>query len=324
MSKGKSSGIDDISTEMLQALGEIGIDTLTSICNEMYTTAYIPIDLKTSVFILLPKKQKAVEWSDYRTISLMCHTLKLLLTVILKRITNKIDIEVGCEQAGFRKNSGTREAIFCLKIITEKYLEMGKELYACFIDYSKAFDTVNYEQHISSLSGTEVDDNDIAVIAHLYWQQITQSRNGSDLTEPVKIKRGVRQGCVLSPVTFNLYTEHIFRKTNHIPGVKINGHNINNLRYADDTVLIAEDEFSLQDLVTAVKDESEKCGLLMNIKKTKVMLLTKDTKEKKVSIHIDHKEVEHVSLSQMMVKAKEKSLVELVLLKMHSQRDTNF
>ena len=89
---------------------------------------YIPEDLKTSVFILRPKKQKALECSDHRTISLMCHTLKLLLTVILKRITNKIDIEVDCEQAGFRKNSGAREAIFCLKVITEKYLEMGKEL----------------------------------------------------------------------------------------------------------------------------------------------------------------------------------------------------
>ena len=147
---------------------------------------------------------------------------------------------------------------------------------------------------MSSLSATKVDVNDIAVIAHLYWQQITRIRNGSDLTEPVKIKRGVYQGCVLSPVIFNLYTEHIFRKTNHIPGVKIKGHNINNLRYAVDTVLIAEDEASLQDIVTAVKDESEKGGLLMNIKKTKAMLLTNDTEEKKVSIHIDHKDVEQV------------------------------
>ena len=224
----------------------------------------------------------------------MCQTLKLLLTVIPKRIINKIDIEVGCDQAGFRKKSGTREAIFCSKVITEKYLEMGKELYTCFIDYSKAFGTVNHEQLMSSLSATKVDVNDIAVIAHLYWQQITRTRNGSDLTEPVKIKRGVCQGCVLSPVIFNLYTEHIFRKTNHIPGVKIKGHNIDNLRYAVDTVLIAEDEASLQDLVTAVKDESEKCGLLMNIKNTKAMLLTRDTEETKVSIHIDHKEVEQV------------------------------
>ena len=109
------------------------------------------------------------------------------------------------------KNSGTR-TIFCLKVITEKYLEMGKELYARFIDSSKAFDTVNHEQLFSSLSGTVVDDNDIAVIAHLYWQQITQIRNGSDLTEPVKIKRGDRQGCVLSPVMFNLYAEHSERQ----------------------------------------------------------------------------------------------------------------
>ena len=63
---------------------------------------------------------------------------------------------------------------------------MVKELYACFIDYSKAFDTVNHEQLISSVSGTEVEGNDIAVIAHLYWQQIIRIRNGSDLTEPVK------------------------------------------------------------------------------------------------------------------------------------------
>ena len=85
-----------------------------------------------------------------------------------------------------------------MKVITEKYLEMRKELYACFIDYSKAFGTVNHEQLISSLSGKKVDDNDIALIAHLYWQQITRIRNGSDLTEPVKIKRVVRGRAILT------------------------------------------------------------------------------------------------------------------------------
>ena len=129
----------------------------------------------------------------------------------------------------------------------------------------------------------------------------------------------------------NLYTEHIFRKTNHIPGVKINGQNINNLRYADDTVLIAEDEASLKDLVTAVKDESEKCGLLMNIKKTKVMLLKMTPKRRKLASILTIKKLSRsnhlptlVSLSQMMVKTEEKSEVELALLKMHSQRDINF
>ena len=87
----------------------------------------------------------------------------------------------------------------------------------------------------------------------------------------------------------------------------------------------------MKDLVTAVKDESEKCGLLMNIKKTKFMLLTKHTKEKKLASTLTIKKLSRsnhlptlVSLSQMMVKTKEKSEVELALLKMHSQRDINF
>ena len=76
----------------------------------------------------------------------MCHTLKLLLTIILRRISDKINREVGDEQAVFRKNSGTREGIFNLKMIVEKYIETQKDMYACFIDYSKAFDTVNHEK----------------------------------------------------------------------------------------------------------------------------------------------------------------------------------
>ena len=261
----------------------------------MYKNVFIPEDLRTSVFILLPKKKKATECSDYRTISLMCHTLKLLLTVILNRIKSKIDREVGKEQAGFRKNSGTREAIFSLKILAEKYMDMDKDIFACFIDYSKAFDTVSHNKLIHTLSKTDVDTNDIALIAHLYWQQITRIRNGTDVSDPVKIKRGVRQGCVLSPSIFYFYTEFIFRETEHIPGLNVNGHNINSLRYADDTVLFAEDEEGLQKLLTAVQQVSKTYGLLMSLKKTKVMVLTKCKDVPKVTIKLDEKRIEQVN-----------------------------
>ena len=138
--------------------------------------------------------------------------LKLLLTVILRRIKNKLDAQVREQQAGIREKSGTREAILNLKIIAEKSIEVQKDVYTCFIDYSKAFDTVNHEKLIDTLKKkTEMDENDIAIIANLYWRQKTQIKIGTSLTEPVKIKRGVRQGCVLSPSLFNLYTEHIFR-----------------------------------------------------------------------------------------------------------------
>ena len=164
----------------------------------------------------------------------MCHTLKLLLTIILRRISDKINREVGDEQAGFRNNSGTREGIFNLKMIVEKYIETQKDIYACFIDYSKAFDTFNHEKLIACLKTTDIDQSDIALIANLYWEQDTKIRIGNDMSESLKIKRGVRQGCVLSPSLFNLYTEHIFRQIDELPGVKIGGRNINNLRYAEE------------------------------------------------------------------------------------------
>ena len=142
----------------------------------------------------------------------MCHTLKLLLTIILRRISDKINREVGDEQAGYRKNSGTREGIFNLKMIVEKYIEAQKDIYACFIDYSKAFDTVNHEKLIECLKTTDIDQSDIALIANLSWERDTKIRIGNDMSESVKIKRGVRQGCVLSPSLFNLYTEQFSNK----------------------------------------------------------------------------------------------------------------
>ena len=127
----------------------------------MYSASYVPADLRTSVFIALPKKKetRAVECAEFRTISLMCHTLKLLLTIILRRISDKINREVGDEQAGFRKNSGTRERIFNLKMIVEKYIETQTDIYACFLDYSKAFDTVNHEKLIECLNESRRDPN---------------------------------------------------------------------------------------------------------------------------------------------------------------------
>ena len=102
------------------------------------------------------------------------------------------------------------------------------------------------------------------------------------MSESLKIKRGVRQGCVLSPSLFNLYMEHIFRQIDELPGVKIGGRNSNNLRYAE---LLAETEEDLQKTVDQVKRESESFGLLMNAKKTKTMVFSKSSNPPNTSTH---------------------------------------
>ncbi|GFS16279.1 RNA-directed DNA polymerase from mobile element jockey-like [Elysia marginata] len=193
MRSGKASGIDNISKKMLQAMGDFGINIETEICNKMYNNTHIPEAIRTSICILLPKKQRAVDCSDFRTISRMCHTLKLLLTIIIRRISDKINREVGSEQSGFWKNSGSREAIFCLKNLTEKFLETKRNIYTCFIDYSKVFDTVGHDKLIDILNKTDIDQNDLELIAKLYWNQKTGIRVNSEISTTVNIKRSVRQ-----------------------------------------------------------------------------------------------------------------------------------
>ena len=120
-----------------------------------------------------------------------------------------------------------------------------------------------------------MDDKDLQIITKLYWEQSASVRTESGMTSEFKIKKGVRQSCVLSPNLFHLYTEKLFREVEDMKGVDIGGVNINNLRYADDTVLLAEGPMFLQDLLTAVNEKRKPHGMEMNIIKTKSMVISR-------------------------------------------------
>ena len=284
---GKAPGDDGVTTEMLKILEEFGAEKLTNLYNEIYNTGIFPEELLKSVFITLPKQPRATDCSNFRTISLMPHTLKIFLKIIQDRIGKIIDNEVGPTQFGFRPGSGTREGIFCYNILAQKHLEVDQALYTCFIDYSKAFDRVHHDQLIECLERIGVDGKDIRIIIELYWHQKAAIRLQDELSPFTSIKRGVRQGCVLSPYLFNIYTEFIFRESNDLQGICIHGMNVNNLRYADDTALIADDPQNLQEIVNKVKAESSRGGLDMNVKKTKTMVISRHPEDHKLEITVD-------------------------------------
>ena len=151
MKDGKATGIDEITTEGLKALDEENADALTRFCNSIYNSGHIPTEMEQSIFIPLPKKPKAQNCTEYRTISLMSHVTKLVLKVIQQRITTKINEEVSQLQNGFRLGLGTRDGIFNLRMIIERALEIQQDVYICFIDYTKAFDRVKHSKMIECL-----------------------------------------------------------------------------------------------------------------------------------------------------------------------------
>ena len=168
MKKGKATCLDEISTEMLRALDDENIDVITNLCNIMYDSGVIPTDLKQSIFITLPKKSKALSCIEYRTTSLMSHITKLLLKVIEQRIVKKIDNEVSRLQSGFRTGSGTREGILNLRTVCEQATNLGKDVYICFIDYTKVVDRVKHSKIIECLSEIGIDDKDLQIITKMY------------------------------------------------------------------------------------------------------------------------------------------------------------
>ena len=149
----------------------------------------------------------------------------------------------------------------------------SKNIYFCFIDYTKAFDCVDHDKLWKILKETGIPDHLICLLRNLYAGQEATVRTGHGTTDWFQIGKGVCQGCILSPCLFNLYAEYIMRNAGleeTQAGIKIAGRNINNLRYADDTTLMAESEEELKSLLMKVKVESEKVGLKLNIQKMKI------------------------------------------------------
>ena len=167
-------------------------------------------------------------------------------------MNGKIEERLDEKQYGFRKGKGTRNAIFVLRMILERSLEMQKDIYLCYVDFSKAFDRVKHEDMMEMLDEIGIDGKDKRMIMNLYWNQKATVQIGEEQTEWVEIKKGVRQGCVLSPDLFNLYSQKMIEELDDLEGVRVCGVNVTNIRYADDTVLIADTQEKLQELVNAL------------------------------------------------------------------------
>ena len=196
-----------------------------------------------------------------------------MLKILQARLQQCMNRELPDVQAGFRKGRGTRDQIANIRWIIEKAREFQKNIYFCFIDYAKAFDCLDHNELWKILREMGIPDHLTCLLRNLYAGQEATVTTEHGTTDWFQIGKGVRQGCILSPCLFDLYTEYIMRNAGleeAQAGIQIAGTDINNLRYADDTTLMAESE-ELKSLLMKVKKESEKVGLKLNIQKTKIM-----------------------------------------------------
>ena len=162
---------------------------------------------KRSVFIPIPKKGNAKKCSNYYPIALISHASKVMLKILQAQLQQYVNRELPDVQAGFRKGRGTRDQIANICWIMEKARQFQGNIYFCFIDYAKAFDCVDHNKLWKILKEMGIPDHLTCLLRNLYMGQEATVRIGHGTTGWCQIGKGVRQGCILSP----LYIELICR-----------------------------------------------------------------------------------------------------------------
>ena len=196
-----------------------------------------------------------------------------MLKILQARLQQDMNFELPDVQIGFRKGRGIRDQIANSCWIIKKGREFQKNIYFCFIDYAKTFDCVDHNKLRKILKEMGIPDHLTYLLRNLYAGQEATVRTGHGTTDWFKIGKGVWQGCISSPCLFNLYAEYIMRNAGldeTEAWIKIARRDIDNMRYADDTNIMAESK-ELKSLLMKVKEKIENTGLKLNIQKTKIM-----------------------------------------------------
>ncbi|KAG7301329.1 hypothetical protein JYU34_014259 [Plutella xylostella] len=267
----KSPGEDKITNELLKSMAECLNRPLQDLFNNVVETKQAPKQWSASITTLLHKKGDRDNLGNYRPISQMSNIYKIFSKILLNRLSKILDENQPREQAGFRKNFSTIDHIHVVTQLIEKTKEYGKTLYICFIDFTKAFDSLEYSAIWQALLDQGVDMKYVEILHNLYTKCSTKIRLERDGPE-FQIKKGVRQGDPISPKIFSSVLEMVFRNINwESRGVNIDGERLSHLRFADDIAVFAENPAQLQNMIQELATESNKVGLSMNTSKTKIL-----------------------------------------------------
>ena len=292
----KAAGLDNIPAELLKAGGETVIDALKSIIDSLWVTGEWPEEWVMSELIALPKEAGTQECTKHRTISLISHASKVALNIIRQRIQQYLFSEIADEQFGFVPGKGTVEAMICLRNLIEKSVKrQERSLWLMFVDYAKAFDTIDHNMVWTTLREFGVPQHLIWLIRKLYEKAAGKIRIDEEHTVQFRFKKGVRQGCILSPLLFITCGESIMRSVAESiaerSGCIIAGTAIWNVRYADDTTLVATSAAELQRQVDELQRHSLPFGLKINPNKCFIMVINGDDKSQ---IEVDGKVITRV------------------------------
>ena len=292
---GKSPGLDGVLPEVLVHGGNTLKAFLFAIISMFWVTENIPSEVRDPNITILFKKGDRSQCGNYRGISLLSVVGKVFADILLQKLKRIADKVYPQSQSGYRENRSTIDGIFTLRQLMEKTKEQRQNLYMVFVDFTKAFDTVNREFLFKILGKLGCPPKFIRLIESLYSQVHARLIVDGVLTEPFEYNSGVKQGCKLAPTLYGIYAAVLlllaYENIGHQFSIKIRFrfHGdlfdlgrlkaktktfidfIREAQYADDIVIFSDSALGLQSLLTAYNNMAKRMGLSINIKKTETM-----------------------------------------------------
>ena len=271
MKKNKAPGEDNIVIEAVKIGGDRLLENIKELFNLCLHQSETPTRWQNALTILLHKKGDPTDLENYRPISLLNHLYKLFTRIITDRLETKLDFYQPKEQAGFRKNFGTNDHLHCIKGIIEKSIEYNRPLVLAFVDFRKAFDTIEFNSIMKALEESRIDYRYSRLIKNIYNNATMTVRLHKD-TKCIKINRGIRQGDTLSPKLFTAVLEHAFKQLDwDTNGIKVDGEMLSHLRFADDIVLMGDNLKTIGTMLAELDAACKEVGLNINFGKTQFM-----------------------------------------------------
>ena len=272
---GKAVGPDMIPNEILKHDGIKGL--LLPFINKCFISNIIPSCWRKAIIVPIPKSASKDPFVplNYRGISLLSCLYKVFTSLINTRITAHCEINqlLVDEQNGFRSGRSCQDHIYTLTSIIRNRKVNGLDTFCAFVDFQKAFDWVNRDLLLYKLSQSfGIHGRLFSVLSTIYSSSNAQIRVNGLLTESFGVASGVRQGDILSPILFSMYLNDLASGIKDLNiGIDINGTNVSILLYADDIVLIAENETSLQMMLDFISKWCSKWRMAINAGKTQIV-----------------------------------------------------
>ena len=298
----KAAGLDKIRNEMIKSSYPIFSQIYLKLFNLIMNSSYFPSTWCFGLITPIYKSGGKTDPGNYRGICVSSCLGKLFCSILNSRLLEfcKSNNILHPSQIGFQPGFRTSDHIFSLKTLIENNVQNTKsgKLYACFVDFKKAFDSIWHKGLLYRLLKYNIGGKFYDMIKNLYDKTKCAIKLNDQRTDYFTYSRGVRQGCILSPLLFNLYINELAINfdANSLDCITLpNDFKLNCLFYADDLIILSKTEKGLQDRINILSNFCNKWQLEVNIKKTKVMVFQKATKHTfSPKLYLNSNEIEFV------------------------------